>query len=89
MEPANARRLHVAKLCKQYRDKDSTNPIDVNPQVFHGWLNNERYNDGTVDDDGNPNLTPLYPGEIATIVNYCYYRGDPSTIARIMGRPSY
>jgi hypothetical protein len=88
MEAANARRLHIIKLCKHYRSKDSTEPIDVNPQVFHKWLNDERYNDGTKNEDGEPNLSPLYPSEIAQIINYCYYRGDPSTIGRIMARHS-
>ena len=83
MDQANARRLHIMKLCKQYR-KDSPTPIDVNPQQLHKWLKAERYNDGETDDNGQPKLKPLFPSEIASIVNYCYYRGDPAVIGRIM-----
>jgi hypothetical protein len=85
MEPANARRLHIIKLCKQYR-KDSVEPLDLNPQTLHHWLNEERYDTGKTDDDGKPVMSPLYPNEISAIVNYCYYRGDPRTIGAIMAR---
>lgn len=84
MEPENLRRLHVIQLCKKYRKHEGTEPIDVNPQQLHKWLNDERFDTGRKDDEGNPIFTPLYPSEIATIVNYCYYRGEPAVIGRIL-----
>jgi hypothetical protein len=79
MEPQNERDLQVIVLCKQYRDY-SLEPIDKNPQALHKELGLVRL------DDGSENGSPLYASEIATIVNYAYYRGDPRTIGAIMAR---
>ena len=79
MEPANERALQVIVLCKKYRDY-SMEPIDKNPQTLHDELALVVLDDGT--EDGSP----LYASEIATIVNYAYYRGDPRTIGAIMAR---
>jgi hypothetical protein len=79
VEPKNDRALQVIVLCKQYRDY-SLEPIDKNPEALHAELALVRLDDGS--EDGSP----LYPSEIATIVNYAYYRGDPRTIGAIMAR---
>lgn len=75
MEPLNAKRLHVLKLCKKYRpnqDKDHWCQIPVNK--LHDHLALERFEDGE----------PLGEINIAQIVHYCYYQGEASNIGRIM-----
>jgi hypothetical protein len=48
----------------------------LGPQQLHSELNNLEFNNGK----------KLTARNIAAIVNYCYYRGDPTAIARIMER---
>ena len=48
----------------------------LGPQQLHAELNDLVFNNGK----------KLTARNISQIVNYCYYRGDPTTIARIMER---
>tara|TARA_R110000822_G_scaffold186701_1_gene325647 strand:- start:874 stop:1131 length:258 start_codon:yes stop_codon:yes gene_type:complete len=48
----------------------------LGPQQLHAELNQLTFNNGK----------KLTARNIASIVNYCYYRGDPTAIERIMER---
>ena len=51
----------------------------LGPQQLHAELNELTFNNGK----------KLSARNISQIVNYCYYRGDPTTISRIMERATF
>ena len=70
---ARIRTAFVNATCVDYRAK-CVKGLGV--QQLHAELNDLEFNNGK-------NLTPK---NIATIVNYCYYQKDPTTIQRIMDK---
>jgi hypothetical protein len=77
MEPLNAKRLHVLKLCKKYRPNPEKEGCCQTPvDKLHEHLKLERFDDGQ----------PLGEMNISQIVHYCYYQGDAGTIGRIMAK---
>ena len=70
---ARIRSAFVQSLEIDYRPRCNKG---LGPQQLHAELNELTFNDGK----------KLTARNISQIVNYCYYRGDPTTIARIMER---
>jgi hypothetical protein len=78
MEPLNAKRLHVLKLCKKYRPNEELDGVCQTPvNKLHEQLQLEKFDDNQ----------PLGEMNISQIVHYCYYRGNAGTIGRIMAKP--
>ena len=70
---ANIRSAFVQSTQVDYRLKCNNG---LAPRDLHEELNNLTFNGGK----------KLTARNISQIVNYCYYRGDPTAIARIMER---
>jgi hypothetical protein len=70
---ANIRTAFVNATCVDYRAQCQKG---LGVQQLHAALNNLEFNNGK----------KLTARNIATIVNYCYYREDPTTIQRIMDK---
>ena len=70
---ANIRSAFVQSTQVDYRLKCNKG---LGPRDLHEELNNLTFNGGK----------KLTAKNISQIVNYCYYRGDPTAIERIMAR---
>jgi len=68
---AGIRCAFVESISIDYRVKCNKG---LGPQQLHKELNNLTFNNGK----------KLNERDIASIVNYCYYKTDPTAIARIM-----
>jgi hypothetical protein len=78
MEPLNAKRLHVLKLCRKYRPNEEPEGVClIAVNKLHEHLQLEKFDDGQ----------PLGEMNISQIVHYCYYQANAGTIARIMAKP--
>jgi hypothetical protein len=70
---ARIRTAFVNATCVDYRQQCQKG---LGVQQLHAALNDLEFNNGKT----------LTARNIATIVNYCYYRGDPTAIQRLMDK---